>query len=505
VLTDVTGFATSDWVATGLASLGVVLILHSLAVPGLDGPRRLHPLPAIAGVAVLVALAVFSLLRPDLPGRLVSSPTGLIFVVALGLISWAVVEFIFNRAVPAIRWILRRLRLPARATVHVAIAIALVPVVAAAAWVAWRTTFIAPITTGNLASSVEEFALPGDPLGIAMANERTGYVTLGQGSIVRFELPAGGGQISIRRVATGLEFPRGITIADNRLYVGELASLPCHPAYPSCFGEQIAPTSEQGERQIIKSARGRISSYAIGPTGELSDRRLLIGDLPVVDTLHSVNGLTIGPDGDLYVAIGAVDALWHEPSLEPGSTPHPEWLGTVLRVNRTTGDAQIFASGLRNVYGLTFDDRGDLWGVDNSGRAQNDRRAEEVLQIKQGRNYGYPADGTFGVWTQRTDHPVWVVDDVGSAGIRWAGKASMQPGLFLGSCGRLSYLRVNNVGGRWTVQNVAVDAVQGAPLLQVSGCVTDVQTLGPQEILASLYNFGSDGKLIRIRLSGNGG
>jgi hypothetical protein len=501
-VSDVTGLPASDWATIGMFLVAIILILRSVAITGPDAPRW-HPFPAIAGLAILAALVGFSLLKPELPTRAFGGPIPAAITVALVVVAFALVDFLFIRVVPVIRVVLRRVRVPSRAVFHVALALALIPVVAASTLAASRIGYLAPPTLGSLVGSVEEFDLPGDPLGIAMADARSGYVTLGQGSIVRFQLPTGSGTLTTTKVADGLEFPRGIAIAGNRLYVSELGSLPCRPAYPTCFGEQVAGTSTDGERVIIKAARGRITSFGI-QAAALGDRRVLLGDLPVVDSLHAVNGLAFGPDGRLYVAIGAVDALWNEPTIEQGSTPHPEYMGTVLRVDPTSGAAEVFARGLRNVFGLTFGDGGLLWGVDNSGRAHNDRRAEEVLQIKQGKNYGYPLDGTFGPWSQRDDHPVWTIDDVGSAGIRWAGDAGMRPGLFLGSCGHLRYLRLTNNAGRWSVQNPGVDGVQGADLVAVTGCVTDVAAIGPRVILASVFNYGAGGKLLRITLSGNG-
>jgi glucose/arabinose dehydrogenase len=505
MLSAVTGLPERDWVAIAVVALALILIVRSLAVPAGDTLRHVSPVPAIAGLIMMGALPAFSLLSSDLVPRLASNLIALVAVAALAVAAFALTDFLFLRVVPPIRTILQRLRFPRGATLHAALALALAPVVAASAFLAWRTNFATgPTAIASLVSEVEEFDLPGDPLGIAMISRTTGYATVGQGSVVRFELPDGTGQLRQTTVADGLEFPRGIAIANNRLYVVEVGSLPCRPAYPTCVGEQVGVTAMDGERTIVKTARGRISSYAIGAEGSLSDQRSLLRDLPVMDSLHAVNGLAFGPDHNLYLSIGNVDALWDQPSIDQGATPHPEWLGTVLRVDPASGQAEVFARGLRNVYGLAFDDRGGLWGVDNSGRAHNDRRAEELLQIKQGRNYGYPMDGTFGVWSQRDDHPVWTIDAAGSAGIRWAGDAAMEPGVFLGSCGRLSYLRLHQVDGRWSVQNPDVDAVQGTPLLNVSGCVTDVAALGPRTILASVFNFGGGGKLLRITLSGNG-
>jgi glucose/sorbosone dehydrogenase len=505
LLSEVTGLESRDWVTLAVVALALVLVARSLAVPVGGNHRQRHPLPAIAGVIMVASLIAFSLLLPDLPVRVGSNPLALAGTVALALVAIAIADFLFFRVVPFIRTILAKLGLSSRATLHAALVVALIPVVAVPTLFELRISSARAVTdvVGQI-GEVEEFDLPGDPLGIVMVDGLTGYVTLGQGTILRFELPDARGELRSTTVTEGLEFPRGITIANDRVYVVELGDLPCKPAFPNCLGDQVGPNPADGERMILRTARGRVSSFAVETGGRLSDRRVLLADLPVVDSLHAVNSLVTGPDGDVYVAIGNLDALWKEPTAGQGTTPHPDWLGTVLRVDPRSGQADVYARGLRNVYGLTFDDRGGLWGVDNNGPALGDWRAEELLQLKQGRNYGYPMDGTFGPWSQRDDGPVWTLDVVGSAGILWAGDASMGPGVFVGSCGGLSYLPLHEIDGRWTVQNPDAHAVQLAHLLEVSGCVTDIAAVGPRTILASVFGFGGGGKLLRITLSGNG-
>ena len=78
----------------------------------------------------------------------------------------------------------------------------------------------------------------------------------------------------------------------------------------------------------------------------------------------------------------------------PDGVTDEAWLGTVLRFHLDAENIEIYANGLRNIYDLEFDDAGPLWGVDNDGPTWRGFRAEEVVQIKEGANYGHPYEGT---------------------------------------------------------------------------------------------------------------
>jgi hypothetical protein len=313
------------------------------------------------------------------------------------------------------------------------------------------------------------------------------------------ELPGPGGSLRQTAVADGLEFPRGLAVTGNRLYVTELRSLPCDPPYPICEGPSVGPTAAEGERTIIREARGRISSYAIDANGGLSGKVVLLDDLPVAGSQHGVNGIAVAPDGDLYASVGHHDFVRYEP-IGRDLTPHPEWFGTILRIDPTSGAADVFARGLRNVYGLTFDSQGGLWGVDNDGPAGNGWRLEEVLQIKEARRYGFPQDGTFGPWTDRDDGPVWVLDNTGTAGILWAEEAGMPPGVFVGDCGSLKHLALFELDDRWSTKDPVTEGQTLTDLLEIQGCVTDLAAVGPRTIVAAVFNYDGGGELLRLTI-----
>lgn len=99
---------------------------------------------------------------------------------------------------------------------------------------------------------------------------------------------------------------------------------------------------------------------------------------------HGWRYLALSPDGEtLFVAVGAPCNICKVSGLE----------GTIITLPVTGGTPQIYASGLRNSVGLTFDpDRGDLWFTDNGGDGLGDDVPREELNhaARAGDFYGYP-------------------------------------------------------------------------------------------------------------------
>lgn len=281
------------------------------------------------------------------------------------------------------------------------------------------------------------YPLPGSPMALVFRGGSQGYITLAQGQVIFFELPEEpGGDFRTRVVAGDLDFPRGLTILNDVLYVVDLGPLPCPQI--RCSGRGI-------EAQILEESNGSIFAFDVLPDGSLGDRRTLLTGLPAANFMHGPNGIAVGPDGLLYVSIGGSDPSFNAQAIgEENERPNLELLGTIIRFNPDGSGLEIFAEGLRNVYGLTFDDKGLLYGVDNDGQTRGGWRREEVLQIKRGANYGYPYEGTFGPHQIRNDDPIWIIDGVGAAGIAWAERFGLRPGLLIGTTNQLHYLELTD-------------------------------------------------------------
>jgi glucose/arabinose dehydrogenase len=115
--------------------------------------------------------------------------------------------------------------------------------------------------------------------------------------------------------------------------------------------------------------------------GVADAERILAGDLPF--GLHQNDNLMFGPDGWLYLGVGSTCNACEDTNPQSAS---------ILKFNVETGERQIYATGMRNPYGLAFDPKtGDLFATDN-GRDDlgMDAPFEELNHIIQGGDYGYP-------------------------------------------------------------------------------------------------------------------
>lgn len=292
-----------------------------------------------------------------------------------------------------------------------------------------------------------------------------GYGSVGEGQILR--LTVDGDAVSSEVVANGLAFPRGVALLGENLYVAELGELPCEDPVPRCKGEHLGPTTAEGERTLLENSDGRILVYAI--KGEdLGEPTVLVDGLHYTNTDHGLNDLDVGPDGMLYLSVGNLDELAWNDGGSPPAGPETELLGTILRIDPGTGEVTPFATGLRNVFGLDFDEQGQLWGVDNDGRGRGPWRAEELLRLEAGLDYGFPADGTVGPYTRRTGYAAWIMPTgAGSSGI-WVHDDTVVSG----ACGRITRVVLADQGG---------DAVER----QVTrpGCVTAIEELPDDRLI----------------------
>ena len=261
------------------------------------------------------------------------------------------------------------------------------------------------------------------------------YASVAEGSILR--LTVTGDEVGVETLASGLSYPRGIALSGSTLYVAELGELPCEDPIPRCKGEQVGPTAADGERTLLAGSAGRILAFPVTAEG-LGEPSVLVDDLHFVNSDHGLNDLDLGGDGRLYLAVGNLDRLGWEEGVDVPTGPETELIGSILRIDPSSGAVEPFATGIRNVFGLDFDD-GSLWGVDNDGPGRGPWRFEELLRFQAGLDYGYPEDGTVGPYTRRTGFAEWLMPTgAGSSGLLVRGDVVLS-----GGCGTVT--RVNLV------------------------------------------------------------
>lgn len=132
---------------------------------------------------------------------------------------------------------------------------------------------------------------------------------------------------------------------------------------------------------------------------------LVLGDLPCCFSLidNQPNGITFGPDGYLYLAIGALTdhAEPPNPEVAPYAELHP-LEAAILRIHPHTGEVEVYARGLRNPFDLDFDTRGRFYATD-SGLITGP--GDRLLHIIPGGHYGWPYYGARGCESCPTSPP----------------------------------------------------------------------------------------------------
>lgn len=113
----------------------------------------------------------------------------------------------------------------------------------------------------------------------------------------------------------------------------------------------------------------------------------IISDLPGAkgpDHLHQNNGLVIGADGALYFTTAN-----HADSRPVAD----EKAGAILRASgEDFANVEVFASGMRNPFGIAFDADGQLFATDNDaqGGIVGGNPGDKLLRVNQGDFFGHP-------------------------------------------------------------------------------------------------------------------
>lgn len=215
-------------------------------------------------------------------------------------------------------------------------------------------------------------------------------------------------------VRSGLTIPRGLTVLDGSLYVSDLGNLcavieelPVTDAEIS-WCRLLGPDRERF-LGVLKRVNARIMSYRIDQDGRLSRPQLILGGIVTTMADHGPNGLV--NDGEwVYASIGVPVVYTQEyreivPELA-NSGVRIELLGAIVRfrpgaadndaATDTDVDVEIWATGLRNTYGISIAPDGTIYGADNDdqGGLADCCHREELNAIVPGGYYGFPDWGT---------------------------------------------------------------------------------------------------------------
>ena len=158
----------------------------------------------------------------------------------------------------------------------------------------------------------------------------------------------------VRPVLTNLKVPNGVLWHDGWLYVAEQHRIVRYTAF---------------NLEVVETATPEI----------------LFDDLPD-DRWHGWRYMTLGPDGMLYVSVGAPCNVCETGGLE----------GTIIRINPEGGEPEIFATGVRNSVGLDFHPHsGELHFTDNGADRMGDDSPPDELNHAPvpGLDFGFPVYG----------------------------------------------------------------------------------------------------------------
>lgn len=245
---------------------------------------------------------------------------------------------------------------------------------------------------------------------------------------------------AVQTIATGLEIPWAVAfLPDGSALVTERASGRILQVRAPSVDEADAGPAEVTEvariPDVAAEGEGGLLGIAVSPDyatnrwvyvyyTSLTDNRiarLRLGGSPEpiftgIPKARNHNGgrIAFGPDGYLYVGTG--DAGRRE-NAQDLATP----AGKILRITadgqpapgNPFGDSPVWSYGHRNVQGLAWDDRGQLYATEFG---QN--RYDELNRIEPGRNYGWPeVEGTGGGEGQVDPIATWSTSDASPSGL----------------------------------------------------------------------------------------
>jgi glucose/arabinose dehydrogenase len=153
-------------------------------------------------------------------------------------------------------------------------------------------------------------------------------------------------------VAEGLDHPNGVALLNGALYVGEIS-------------------------RIIKFDDIE-KNYASKPT-----YKVIKNDLPK-ETWHGAKYIKVGPDGKLYVPIGAPCNVCDK---------EDEAYSKIWRMNPDGSNWELYARGVRNTVGFTWHPvTKELWFTDNGRDEMGENMPSCELNVapKAGMHFGFP-------------------------------------------------------------------------------------------------------------------
>jgi len=191
---------------------------------------------------------------------------------------------------------------------------------------------------------------------------------------------------------------RSMTLSpDGTLFVGSRSAGKVYAIQTRDQGTQIKKPSVIGERlnmsngvafkdgALYVAEIGRVLRYE-GIEARLKNppQPVTISDRFPRDRQHGWKFIAFGPDGDLYVPVGAPCNICE---------PDPDRYAAIMRMKPNGGNLELFARGIRNTVGFDCHPQTkELWFTDNGRDLMGDDVPPDELNYapKQGLHFGYP-------------------------------------------------------------------------------------------------------------------
>jgi Glucose/sorbosone dehydrogenases len=223
-------------------------------------------------------------------------------------------------------------------------------------------------------NNVPEFAVSGQlgsgagPTAIAFDARGRLFVATGAGKIlILLDTDDDGRMDQIKTFATGIPLPLGLAFRAN--------------------GDLFVSSN-------IASGPGRIIRLRDTNGDDVADEQTIIVDNLPSNGDHQTNKIKFGLDGLLYIGQGSTT---DDGTPKPGRPAEGPLSGAILRVDVDNPQVNVFATGLRQPFGIAVHpDNGELFSVDVGkgefcGFCQGDTAPpEEINWIVAGGNYGFP-------------------------------------------------------------------------------------------------------------------
>jgi len=199
---------------------------------------------------------------------------------------------------------------------------------------------------------IEVYADVPNARSLALGEDGVIFVSNRRGNSVYAVVPQSNANPQVIKIVSGLSMPNGIAFYDGDLYIAEV--------------ERVLRFSDIADRLNDM------------PTPEVLDI-----ELPG-EKHHGWRYIGFGPDGKLYIAIGAPCNI-----CDRGD----EGFAQIIRVNPDGSERETYAEGVRNSVGFTWHPETDeLWFTDNGrDRMGDDIPPDELNHAPQsGLHFGYP-------------------------------------------------------------------------------------------------------------------